>query len=56
MATSTKHLHRLLNSAIVLPLLLAALLGLGLRGNATLHTTVSASHSIADVDAPPPGH
>ncbi|HLV97894.1 MAG TPA: hypothetical protein VKT82_04375 [Ktedonobacterales bacterium] len=57
MATTSKGLHRLVNSAIVLSVLFAGLLGLGLRANAASHTTITASHhAVADVYDPPPGH
>ena len=54
MATIAK---RLVNGVIVLPVLLAVLLGFGHHGNAISHTTtISSSHYVADVDSPPPGH
>ncbi len=53
--------HRLAQaakSAVVLPFLLAALLGFGFgfHTNVTTHTTITTSHSMADVDPVPPGH
>lgn len=57
MITSTRLAH-VARTTLVLPFLLAALLGLGLHHNAaTLHTTISASsQQVADVDPPPPSH
>jgi hypothetical protein len=56
---TSKRLARVARTTLVLPFLLAALLGLGLHHNAaTIHTPVTASyhHMTADVVDPAPGH
>lgn len=55
---TSKRLARVARTTLVLPFLLAALLGLGMRANAASHTTsISSSHQVtADVIDPPPGH
>lgn len=55
--TTSRRLARVARTTLVLPFLLAALLGLGLRANAANHTPVTASyHHLLAVDAPAPGH
>jgi hypothetical protein len=55
---TSKRLARAAQSTIVLPFLLAALLGLGFGFHATpiSHTTSSASSHLLAVEDPPPGH
>lgn len=56
MITSTR-LARVARTTLVLPFLIAALLGLGLRANAATHTPVAASyHHMLAADDQPPGH
>ena len=55
--TTSNRLAQAAKSALVLPFLLAALLGFSLHMNAATHTThITASHYVADVDPVPPGH
>ncbi len=54
--TTSKRLSQVAKTAIVLPFLLAALLGFSFHSNAAIHatTSVSAHHATADVDVNPP--
>ncbi|HEY7358849.1 MAG TPA: hypothetical protein VH590_20340 [Ktedonobacterales bacterium] len=55
---TSKRLAQVAKTTLVLPFLLATLLGLGMHANAAIHTTsISSSHQVtADVIDPPPGH
>ena len=57
MTSLTLRLTQVAKTTIVLPFLLAVLLGFGFHANAASHTTISAGyHAVADVSDPPPGH
>lgn len=62
MTSLTLRLTQVAKTTIVLPFLLAVLLGFGFHANATnthiAHTVISANynHAVADVDDLPPGH
>jgi hypothetical protein len=54
---TSKRLAQVARTTLVLPFLLAALLGLGVHANAANHATISASaHQGIAYDDPPPGH
>jgi hypothetical protein len=55
---TSKRLAQVARTTLVLPFLLAALLGLGMSANAASHAPASiSSHQVtADVIDPPPGH
>jgi hypothetical protein len=54
---TSRHLAHLSKTVIVLPFLLAMLLGFSFHANAASHTAVSTGyHVTADVTDPPPGH
>jgi hypothetical protein len=57
MTTLNQRLSRLASTALVLPVLLAAMLGFSLGTSAATHTAVSTSyHHLIAADDPPPSH
>jgi hypothetical protein len=54
---TAKRLAQIAKTSLVLPFLLAALLGLSGHANSAIHTPVStSSHHLVDVDPPAPGY